>query len=292
MNLSELKPKEILEYHYQTVGKPFQVQLLKGKVVKKRVWYPSGKFDDGTDGKDYIEVSNQRSVLPNEIVIDLDGNTIYENGELLREVKYRLNIRGYTYDVWHTGSKGLHCHLYFPELLEMEERQRSYIRAKMLAIFKDLKADQQMKSEKVMVLMENCQHRKTLQLKTFLEHVEGHRHAIPRAWIKEALRTPKTYRKGTINFTKGKLPPHIEKVLKGTLTDARKRVAFVLAAYLRDAYQDKRKVLEILEEWASRQTKHIPRMTLISTVNSVFNKPDARPSKAFLDEILYGVEII
>jgi hypothetical protein len=284
MNKSELTSLEILQQHYDRTKQPFEVQYLKGKVAKKREPYPDGN-------KNMIEICNQRTVLPDEVVIDLDGNTTLENGELRKETEYRLNLRGYTYEVWHSGNKGLHYHLFFPELLGLPDLQRKYVKAKFLALFKDLKADQQLKSDRVNIQMENAPHRKTFMPKQLLEIKLGRRHSIPKKWLSESFKAShRAVSKNKIR-TDGRLHPKAKQLLNSVLTDARKRVAFYLAAHLRNAYGDKNKVFEILSEWNERQSVRQSNINLWSTIHSVFNSNET-PGNQYLEDIMQGVEVI
>lgn len=280
---------KILEKHLKRLRKhlpdyEIEVQYLKGKVAKKRVKYPSGD-------ENYFEVANQRTVLPDEVVVDLDGDTNLENGDLLKESQYRLNIRGYSYEVWESGGKGYHIHMIFPELLKLNEFQRKYVRAKFLSLFKDLKGDQLKKSERTTIQMEWTSHRKTSNYKTLVEEHKGHRHNVPKKWLSEASRTTETRFRSERIRSKGSLHPLAKEMLNAVLTDARKRMAFYLAAHLRNAYGDKQKVFELLQKWNDRQTKKMSDMHLQSTVNSVFNSRET-PGTQYLKDILYGVELV
>ena len=87
----------------------------------------------------FFEKCNQRQILPNEIVLDLENSKRYEL-ILNRLIEEKLFFRAYS-----TGSKGYHFHLFFDKILTPEDKG---------VIIKYFDCDIQKSSDKTMIALE------------------------------------------------------------------------------------------------------------------------------------------
>ena len=102
----------------------------------------------------YFEQINQRSILPHEIVLDL------EVAEQLGPIVEKIKEWGWECSVFETGSRGYHIHVFFNEDFTIEEKE---------AIVKKLGTDLQKCSEKNLIALENFPHWKTNRMKKEVE---------------------------------------------------------------------------------------------------------------------------
>ena len=111
------------------------------------------EFDNAENWKDkaFFDGINQRQILPNEIVLDLE-----EKGQLEPVINQIKEWGWEDWFVYSTGSRGFHISIFFKEDLTTEEKE---------AIVKRLGADVQKCSEKNLIALENCPHWKTGKLK-------------------------------------------------------------------------------------------------------------------------------
>ena len=103
--------------------------------------------------KDYFESIDQRQILPNEIVLDL------EDPAQLKPILEKL--KGWNFSVWKTGSRGYHIHILFNRDMTTIEKEN---------VIKKLDTDVQKCSEKCLIALENCPHWKTGNKKTEVKH--------------------------------------------------------------------------------------------------------------------------
>ncbi len=160
--------KAILDNIYYNIGKQqydFKVCGLSkkdGKIIPTK-WqkfseavFPidyDGACDDWRKQK-FFEQINQREVLPNEIVLDL------EDKKQLKSIVKELKNLNWKYTIYSTGSRGFHIHIYFKkELLGLDER-----------IIKYFGADNQVVPGH-MIALENYPHFKTGNLKEEIKNV-------------------------------------------------------------------------------------------------------------------------
>ncbi len=105
----------------------------------------------------FIERVNNRTILGNEVVLDLEDPNLYSS------VISRLRSGGYFFTAWHTGN-GYHFHLLFNrELLEQEK----------LEIINTFGCDHQKASKRCMIALENAIHWKHHTLKRLIEDNSG-----------------------------------------------------------------------------------------------------------------------
>jgi len=119
--------------------------------------------------KSYLEVQgnekliaqlNNRSILPNECVIDLEDKEKF--AEIIEKIKKDFEY----YSAYETGSKGMHIHLWFDTPLSVEEKQ---------AIIKRYDGDLQKAGARTLIALDgcNCPHWKTGNPKKLIEEKEG-----------------------------------------------------------------------------------------------------------------------
>ena len=121
-------------------------------------WSKWRKYLDVQSDEKFLEKANNRRILPNEIVIDIEEPERFD--ELLKQVKKDFQF----YSAYFTGSKGYHIHLWFDEPLTPEEKK---------TIIEKYGADLQKATDKCMIALENCPHWKTGKPKTLIESNEG-----------------------------------------------------------------------------------------------------------------------
>lgn len=110
------------------------------------------------DWKDleFFKSINQRSVLPQEIVLDVEECEKIKG--VIDEIKsWDLDLE---YFIFETGSRGFHVHIFFNEDFTIEEKE---------AIVEKLGTDIQKCSEKTLIALENCAHFKTGCMKREVE---------------------------------------------------------------------------------------------------------------------------
>jgi len=111
-----------------------------------------------------------RTILKNEIIIDLDpnceGDTI-QFKTIYKRIHISLINMGYPHIIYFTGSRGLHIHIYDKDMFLMDKNERIKHRHKICSIFLS-NYDGLVCNENHMIAMEYCPHWKTGKLKTEL----------------------------------------------------------------------------------------------------------------------------
>ena len=113
-----------------------------------------GSCDDWKAQK-FFEQINQRQILPNEVVLDI------EDPKQLPNILQQLKKWDWEFKVFETGSRGYHIHLFNSEDFTTDEKE---------FIITKLGADIQKGSEKNMIALENFPHFKTGRPKTEVEN--------------------------------------------------------------------------------------------------------------------------
>lgn len=98
----------------------------------------------------FFKQINQRQILPNEIVIDL------EEKESLPEIIKKLKELKLIFYIFSTGSRGYHIHIFFHEKYKPKEK---------LAIIKYCGGDEQKDGERVLIALEYANHWKSEKIK-------------------------------------------------------------------------------------------------------------------------------
>ena len=100
------------------------------------------------EDRSFFEQINQRQILPNEIVLDIEDPTQLK--PIIKE------LQGWDYHVFETGSRGYHIHLYFNRDMTIGEKEN---------VVKKFDTDIQKCSDKNLIALENCPHWKTGRMK-------------------------------------------------------------------------------------------------------------------------------
>jgi len=114
--------KSWLDYLYYKIGKQncdFYLQYSKKEGIKTK-WrkYSEVCFDYETSMNTwFLERVNQRQILPNEIVLDL------EEKKQLPFILNNLDKLGWEYYAFATGSRGYHVHIFFNKDLSVKDKQ-------------------------------------------------------------------------------------------------------------------------------------------------------------------------
>jgi len=153
------KHKNYLDYLFYKIGNQgydFELSIMsKDKEVGARStkWrkYSELCFDcENPKNIWWIENVNNRTIFPNEVVLDL------EEKSQLQPSLLKLKALGWEYKAFSTGSRGYHIHIFFNR--EISEKEK-------LKIIKDFGADEQKASKKCMIALEFKPHWKTGKLK-------------------------------------------------------------------------------------------------------------------------------
>lgn len=159
MNLQQ--KKGLLDNLYYNVGKQQTDYFVCGTYIDKkgikqftkwRKYLDAVSCVDVLNGQNdwktlkYFESINQRQILPNEIVLDL------EDPKQLKPVVDKLKKWGWEYSIFSTGSRGHHVHIFFNEDFTTDEKE---------AIVRKFGADVQKCSEKNLIALEGENHWKT-----------------------------------------------------------------------------------------------------------------------------------
>jgi len=141
--------------------------------------YPKTKitFIDKITGKTWIEwkewikcsevekqQANLRQLFPNEIILDI------EDKNKLKEIIKSLKDKKWFYNLYDTGSRGNHIHLFFSNLDNLELDIRNAIRK---TVIKEFECDVSKASEFGLIALEDKPHFKTGKNKTIIEVNEG-----------------------------------------------------------------------------------------------------------------------
>ena len=169
----------LLDELYYRISKQttnFQLQYLnqKANIYSKRRTYQDICFSKDSF---WLRRVNVRSILPNEIVLDIDPQK-GETSENLKkrailgiapEVIRKVNSRGIVIRVFDSGSRGIHLHIFSKLMLYLPQHKRNFIRRFFCEKFN---ADLQKTTEQVMIALEFANHFKTMKTKKLLEEVD------------------------------------------------------------------------------------------------------------------------
>jgi len=110
---------------------------------------------------------NLRRQTPEEVILDV------EEKYRLEDIKTRLNMKGWIYECWDTGSRGFHFVLKFDNLVQEELVLRNRIRK---YIIQEFQTDDKLAKESQWMALEWCDHFKTGKPKIPLEKKDGYNH--------------------------------------------------------------------------------------------------------------------
>lgn len=120
---------------------------------------------------------NQRQVLENEVIIELDAPTKDENARLYNEVIMpKLENHRIAHECWWSGNKSRHIHIMFSNLAQLNDRERECAKRLWLqkyfletSAFKFM--DFSKTSSKTLIQIESTLHRKSRNKKTLVSKV-------------------------------------------------------------------------------------------------------------------------
>jgi len=147
-----------LDYLYYDIGKQNHDFELTCLTIDKQNFKWRHYLDAQADEK-FIEIVNNRTIFPFEVVIDLEDPSKYER--IIRRIKKDLKH----YYSYKTGSRGYHIHLFFDRELTENEK---------LSIIDLYEGDRQKKGKRTMIALENCPHWKTGNRKELVESDFGY----------------------------------------------------------------------------------------------------------------------
>lgn len=161
LNLSELckDKKAWLTFLFYKVGKQNCDLELCGlwKKEDERVSTKWKKFSEVVmelkENQPVPEKYNQRQVLYNEVVLDLEDKSLFEG------IISSLDEADLFYVAWDSGSRGCHINLFFDRHLQEEEKR---------VLIERFFCDDQKAHERTLIAMEGCPHWKTGKPKTLL----------------------------------------------------------------------------------------------------------------------------
>jgi hypothetical protein len=121
------------------------------------IWSKWINYLDAQSDKYFLSKVNNRTILPNEVVIDL------EEPERFSEVIKKINEDFDDFLAYKTGSKGYHIHLFFKYEIPIKTK---------LNIIKRYGADEQKAIKRCMIALENCPHWKTGNIKEIINYIK------------------------------------------------------------------------------------------------------------------------
>jgi len=105
--------------------------------------------------------ANLRQIFPEEVVLD------FENKEILQDNINKLKLKDWGYEIFDSGSRGIHIHIFFYNLESYSVEVRNNIRKQ---IIKEFGSDETKSSEATLVARFNKPHFKTMIEKTLIEN--------------------------------------------------------------------------------------------------------------------------
>jgi len=130
--------------------------------ITEETWKEWKKYNECS--QEEKEKANLRQLFPNEVVLDL------EDKNKLKEIIELLKAKKLFYEIWYTGSRGYHIHLFYNNLDSLDFDIRKKIRK---IIIKEFNCDESKASEYGLIACFNRPHFKTGKEKTIIEVNEG-----------------------------------------------------------------------------------------------------------------------
>lgn len=146
------------------------------KEGEETIWTKRHTFlelcEDPTKYEWFIQHCNHRQILQNEIILDFDrtiDNTLED--EDIKEIVRILKQDHWRFCVYHTGSRGVHIHIFNEHLILKKSIDREKYRTAFINVLQERLAkglDLQKASDKTMIALENTPHWKTGIKKTII----------------------------------------------------------------------------------------------------------------------------
>jgi len=160
-----MNKKEYLDYLYYKMGNQnndFWIWTMKkeGEEIKTSKWITYSELCFSLNPEEFWKVNwiNNRTILPNEIVLDYDTDVDYMG------IISRLKDIGIKFRVFKTGSRGFHIHLLFKNEVQEEDKE---------SFIKLFGAEEGKGGKKVGIALEFCPHWKTEIPKTLIYEERG-----------------------------------------------------------------------------------------------------------------------
>lgn len=171
----------ILGKLYYKIGKQttnFAVQYSK-RTGEDVIWSKRRQFLDLDPDRDqwFIAQISHRQILQNEIILDFDR--VIPKSTALQEKDIQLLIqaldmeRDFRYAMFHTGSRGIHVHIFYDQLATLDRKQREEKRKQLMKLFDWFGTlDYQKASDSCMIALEFVPHWKTHEEKLTIHKKE------------------------------------------------------------------------------------------------------------------------
>jgi len=162
-------------------------KYIECKKCKLRQWPKWKKWEECSEEEKAF--ANLRELFPNEIILDFEDKNNKENITGMLKLDNISN-----YEIWDSGSRGLHFHIIFNDLIKYEEHLRNRIRFKFITKYG---SDITKASESTLIARQNSPHFKTMKEKILLlENKDKEINTIPKYLInmvKEDLEKEKSF---------------------------------------------------------------------------------------------------
>jgi len=158
-----MKKEDYLDLLFERFGDFYVASLYyKNKSCSNRFakWYWYSEIKDSN----LVNLINNRTIFDIELVLDLDNK--YKFSDLIKQ----LNQDNLNYYAFHSGNKGYHIHLFFPELRDFSAITRKAIKIKLIERYS---SDLMKSSEKTMIALEHFPHFRTNRPKQLLYFRKG-----------------------------------------------------------------------------------------------------------------------
>lgn len=248
------KWSDYLKYYDKEYGFGFKVQSFI-RMPKNWVVYGTKDYKDGLDSG-----YNHRERLPNEVILDFDGDVKYCNKDLMKLICVVLDKDELIYRKYNSGGDGYHIHLTFDELLQYPKYERDELKKMIIKhlgyghLTEAKKGDSHVCTSNVsgMIQIEKAYHRKGGYKNPLGEEKWGS-NDIPHDIMKKFV----TWQDEQKNFKPVQFKSNHDKpCIKYFLTEnfihhenCRDRVAFILAAHYHNTGVNQKEALELLQNW-------------------------------------------
>ena len=172
------KKKDYLDWLYNKYG-PFDVMFDFDKDGQK-YWSKWRDYLEARENEWFLEKARHRTICNSEVVVDIEDPTIFDF------VINKMNKYGFCYKAFSTGSRGYHIHMIFPDILFLNDSQRSEIKKQITQFFMpswlNYNIDLQKHGGRVPIAIEGVPHWKTGNRKVNVKEELGHNRPSNQLW--------------------------------------------------------------------------------------------------------------